>query len=343
MSVHAPRWRAPLGSSSKITLPPGKNAPQFETQRFGSSFKENLKEWFRFAPIRMRGGKMSRAQAAARPAAFNETWKNDTAFRPSQAIAFAVHLGAIVLILFPLHRLSKVTQPPPSRIYLVAPDYPPHGIRLPPGNDIAGGGGGGGDHSLLPSTSGRPPKFTVIQMAPPAVPRNTNPILLADASLVGPPDLQFLSPNLNKYGDPLANIVNDSGGPGGDGGMGDGDGTGIGIGHGPGLGPGWGGGTGGRAFKPGSNGVGFPTCDYCPDAKYSEEARKAKYQGMVVLQVIVSAEGRATNIEVVGGPGLGLEEQAVAAVKTWRFKPALGPGRVPVPTRVAIEVQFRLL
>jgi protein TonB len=59
--------------------------------------------------------------------------------------------------------------------------------------------------------------------------------------------------------------------------------------------------------------------------------------------VIVSAEGHATNIQVVQGPGLGLEEQAVAAVKMWRFKPAMGPNHLPVPTRIAIEVQFRLL
>jgi protein TonB len=155
--------------------------------------------------------------------------------------------------------------------------------------------------------------------------------------------LQIPSPNLNKHGDPLANMVNDSDGPGGDGGMGDGDGTGIGIGHGPGLGAGRNGGTGGGAFKPGSNGVGYPVCDYCPDAKYSEEARKAKFQGVVLLQVIVSPDGRATNIEVGRGPGLGMEEQAVTAVRTWRFKPAIGPNHMPVSARVAIEVQFRLL
>jgi protein TonB len=343
MRVHAPRWRAPLESSPKITIPPGKTTPLFEIQRFGSSFKENLKEWFRFAPFRMHGAKVSPLQTAAPLAVFREIWKKDSARGPSQAIAFAAHLGAIVLILFPLHRMSKVTQPPPSRTYLVAPDNSPYGIKLPPGNDKAGGGGGGGDHSPLPATSGRPPKFLLEQIAPPAIPRNTNPILVADASLVGPPDLQFPSPNLNLYGDPLAKLVNDSDGPGGDGGMGDGDGTGMGSGHGSGLGAGWDRGTGGHAIKPGSNGVGFPTCDYCPDAKYSEEARKAKFQGVVLLQVIVAADGHATNIEVVRGPGLGLEEQAVAAVKTWRFKPALGPGRVPVATRVEIEVQFHLL
>ena len=89
--------------------------------------------------------------------------------------------------------------------------------------------------------------------------------------------------------------------------------------------------------------MGFPTCVYCPDAKYSEAARKAKFQGVVLLQVIVTPDGRATNIQVVQGPGLGLDEEAVAAVNTWRFKPALGPNRVPVPTRITIELHFRLL
>src|SRR5260370_42477915 len=101
MSVHVPRWRAPLGSSSKITLPPGKTVPQFEHSRFGSGFKENLKEWFKFAPFRMAGAKAPRA--LARPTAFNEIWKKNPAFGPSQAIALAVHAGAIMLILLPFH------------------------------------------------------------------------------------------------------------------------------------------------------------------------------------------------------------------------------------------------
>ena len=341
MTIHVPRWRAPLGSPSKIIFPPGKTAPKFETQRFGSGFKENLKEWFKSAPFRINGTKVP--QAVARPAGFNEIWKKDPAFGPSQAIALAVHAGAIILILFPLHRLTNATQPPPLATYLVPPEISPYQNKLPPGKDKAGGGGGGGDHSPVPVSAGRAPKFRVIQMAPPSLPRNPNPILVAEASLVGPPELQFPSPNLNNYGDPLAKMVNDSNGPGSGGGMGDRDGTGIGSGHGPGLGPGWDGGVGNGPYRSGFNGVGYPTCDYCPDAKYSEEARKAKFQGIVLLQVIVSAEGRSTNIQVVRGPGLGLEDQAVAAVKTWRFKPAFGPNRMPVPTRIAIEVQFRLL
>jgi protein TonB len=152
---------------------------------------------------------------------------------------------------------------------------------------------------LAPVTSGKAPKFTWLQIAPPSLHQNENANLLADASLLGSPELQFPSPNLNRYGDPLANLINDSDGQGSGGGMGNGKGTGGDSGDGPGLGPGRFGGFGGDVFRPGFNGVGYPTCAYCPDAKYSDEARKAKYQGMVLLQVIISAEGRATNIEVV--------------------------------------------
>ena len=214
---------------------------------------------------------------------------------------------------------------------------------MPPGKDKAGGGGGGGDRSPLPVTAGRAPKFTLTQLAPPSILRNENPRLVAVVTLLGPPELQIPSPNLNFYGDPLANLVNDSGGRGHGGGMGDGDGTGLGPGHGPGYGLGEEGGAGGNRFRPGSNGVGYPTCIYCPDAKYSEEARKAKFQGVVLLQVVVTPDGRAASIQVVRGPGLGLDDEAIAAVKTWRFKPALGPNRVPVATEIGIEVNFRLL
>ena len=85
-----------------------------------------------------------------------------------------------------------------------------------------------------------------------------------------------------------------SDGSGGGGGIGTGQGGGIGSGNGGGLGPGSGGGTGGGAFRPGTGGVGYPSCLYCPTPEYSEDARKAKYQGVVLLQLVVTADGRAT-------------------------------------------------
>ena len=138
-------------------------------------------------------------------------------------------------------------------------------------------------------------------------------------------------------------MITGSGGSGGGSGIGTGNGTGIGSGNGGGLGPGSGDGTGGGAYRPGTGGVGYPSCLYCPAPQYSEDARKAKYQGTVMLQVVIQADGHATNIEVVKGPGLGLEEKAIEAVKTWRFNPARGPNGAQVPTITQIEVTFRLL
>jgi TonB family protein len=96
-------------------------------------------------------------------------------------------------------------------------------------------------------------------------------------------------------------------------------------------------------FRAGVNGVGQPACLYCPDPEYSDEARKAKYQGTVVLEIIVTADGRVLEPHVVRGPGLGLEEKAMAAVKTWKMRPAIGPNGKPVTCRATIEIGFRLL
>jgi periplasmic protein TonB len=72
------------------------------------------------------------------------------------------------------------------------------------------------------------------------------------------------------------------------------------------------------------------------------KAKAAKYQGTVVLDVVVSAQGRTERIIVVKGPGLGLEEKSIEAVKKWKFKPATGPDGNPVAVRIPIEITFRL-
>ena len=91
----------------------------------------------------------------------------------------------------------------------------------------------------------------------------------------------------------------------------------------------------------GRDGVSMPKCEYCPDPEYSQEARKKKYEGVVVVMVVVTTEGKATDIQVFKGPGLGLDEKAVEAVRKWRFKPAMKDG-MPVAAKVPIECNFRL-
>jgi protein TonB len=78
------------------------------------------------------------------------------------------------------------------------------------------------------------------------------------------------------------------------------------------------------------------------DPEYSEEARKAKYSGAVMLSVVVNTDGRAGNITVVRSLGMGLDEKAVEAVQQWRFRPGMNQG-IPVRVRAQIEVNLRLL
>lgn len=94
--------------------------------------------------------------------------------------------------------------------------------------------------------------------------------------------------------------------------------------------------------RAGVNGVSVPKCVYCPNPNFSEEARAAKVQGVVVLQITVMPDGHAENIAVLKKAGYGLDQKAVEAVKTWRFKPAIGPNGAPVASVVPIEVTFRL-
>src|SRR6266852_250586 len=72
--------------------------------------------------------------------------------------------------------------------------------------------------------------------------------------------------------------------------------------------------------RPGQGGIGYPACIRCLPPEYTRQAREKKFQGTVVLQVIVTAQGRATEIELIRGPGLGLEEKAIEAVRNWQFK-----------------------
>ena len=93
-------------------------------------------------------------------------------------------------------------------------------------------------------------------------------------------------------------------------------------------------------YKPG-RGITPPRATYSPTPEYSEKARKAKYQGTCVLWLIVGADGNAHDIKVTQGLGKGLDEQAIAAVKTWKFEPARKDGE-PVAVEINVEVTFRL-
>src|SRR5258708_15782648 len=120
---------------------------------------------------------------------------------------------------------------------------------------------------------------------------------------------------------------------------------GHGIGNQPGDGMGDDGGTGagaGDTCGNYANVVSQAACLHCPEPPYTDEARKAKLQGNVTLRVLIGADGRAARIQLVKGLGLGLDEQALQAVRSWRFVPARDARRQAVPTWVTTETRFQL-
>jgi periplasmic protein TonB len=341
----------------------------FHKNTFGSGMRENLK-FFLSAPAAPKGVTNKRLEVdwggnfggfvdrikdvfnppkvaplppGIHPVKVKDIWSKDENFGWTQGIAFAAHAGIIALLLTPFIFLTTPTKAKNKQLDVTPLDISPYLAKLPAGADKAGGGGGGGDRSVLPATKGKAPKFSMTQFTPPtAVIKNPNPKLAMDPSLLGPPDLKVANPNLSNFGDPMAAEVNMSNGTGGGGGIGSGEAGGIGSGSGGGLGPGEGGGTGGGAFHAGVNGVGMPSCFYMPNPPYSEEARKAKYSGIVLVEAIVNLDGHLSNLKLIKSPGLGLDENTLTTLKTWRCKAATGPAGKPVATIVTFEVNFRL-
>jgi TonB family protein len=82
-----------------------------------------------------------------------------------------------------------------------------------------------------------------------------------------------------------------------------------------------------------------PRLSYGPNPECSKEARKARIHGTVVLTVVVATDGLAHDISVVRSVGYGLDEEAINAVKKWRFKPGQGSGK-PAPIQMTVESAF---
>jgi TonB family protein len=346
-----------------------KDAP-FTRTPFGAGVGDNFKEFFASGPLLPRsagnsglevkwgagfGGFSDRVKEfffpvkqaplpfAVKPMRVKDIWSKDENFGWTQAISIGIHAAVIALLVIPLFTRMTPDTHAKNKVDVTPLDISDYVGKLPAGNNRAGGGGGGGDRSVLPAAKGRPPKFSTTQLAPPTqVFRNPNPKLPVEPTLLGAPEMKMNTPPLPNLGDPMAASAELSNGSGNGGGIGSGESGGIGSGTGHGLGPGEEAGTGGGAFRAGINGVGMPACYYKPDPPYSDEARKAKYMGSVVVDVVIALDGRVTSPTIIKSPGLGLDEKTIETVKTWRCKPAMGPGGKPVPTRVAIEVVFRL-
>jgi len=253
-------------------------------------------------------------------------------------ISYLLNLLVGALLVLSGHLVFEHRQQIKQEVISLVADVSPY--VLPASKTESGGGGGGGDRDKLAASKGSPPKFASEQITPPmVVVRNEAPKLIADPTVLGPPQIHL--PQTGQMGDPLSNIMAPlSNGPGFGGGIGSGSGGGVGSGHGRGGGPGSGAGIGGGPYHVGG-GVSAPRAIYAPDPEYSKEARKAKFQGTVVLWMIVAPDGRAHDVRVMRSAGMGLDERAIEAVRTWRFDPARKDGQ-PVAVQISVEVSFRL-
>lgn len=285
--------------------------------------------------------KLPPLEVTSTPVAVRDIWSNDGKKKYANLYSVGVHIGLVALLI--VAGTSKtVQQKAKDAVTIFMPDIAPY---VPPAAKQAnkmGGGGGGGDRSLLQASKGKLPKIAPKQFTPPmAVVNNPDPKLVMEPTIVVQPNAPLPQVDIKALGNPLGMPGPPSNGTGSGGGIGSGKGGGVGSGSGAGFGPGSGGGTGGGVYRIGG-GVSDPVPIFKPEPEYSEEARKAKFQGAVMLSIVIDENGKTRDVRVIRPLGLGLDEKAIEAVLKWRFKPSLKDGRA-VAVSANVEVNFRLL
>ena len=255
----------------------------------------------------------------------------------------ATHVAVPILLVF-LMRLMPPPKPAPQ-----LPDLTHYNIVWLPQEGPGGGGGGGGNRSPEPPRKVELPGKDKISV-PVAKVVNLEQPRLKDEPKPDPPPLMQLPALAMASGTstlpgvmtglPSASSLSQGSGSGG--GAGTGQGTGIGPGKGSGLGPGEGGGTGGGVYRPG-NGVELPRILREVKPQYTADAMRAKVQGVVELEAVVLPDGSVGDVRVTHSldPVFGLDEEAIKAVKQWRFAPGTRLGQ-PVAVLVGIELTFTL-
>ena len=244
----------------------------------------------------------------------------------STAIAVVIHALIILLIAWMMVKhismgTKAVTTLVPVEL-LTPPPAPPRAQAM---------GGGGGQRGPTPVTKGTPPKFADMQIVPPKAPPMVDPKIKIEPTIEVQKDVKMAS-SLPQIGVANSPIIGMS--------MGNGSGTGLGSGNGSGLGPGSGGNTGGGPRRIGG-GVSAPQLIYQVEPEFSEEARKAKVAGNVLVNLWVDTNGLPSHVRVIRGVGMGLDEKAVEAVRQYKFRPAMENGK-PVLVELNVEVNFQI-
>jgi protein TonB len=260
------------------------------------------------------------------------------------AAACHVVAGALLIAGLAMTPAARPAEAPPTpRSATPVQVWLPPTILLRAGSRLGTGGGGGGNRQSGPirnahgighdaatlRTTRRPP------VPSPDVVEDHLPAVVLDAR-------SLASGTFEQVGLPSGGVESGSStGPGSGGGVGTGHGTGIGSGTGPGIGPGSGGGFGGGAYRPGGL-VTPPSALVQVRPHYTVDALHLRIQGSVWLEVIVDAHGLVGDVRVQRSldPG-GLDEEAIIAVRQWRFVPGRRAG-VPVDVLVTVVMDFSI-
>jgi TonB family protein len=297
-------------------------------------FVTNIKEFFRPTEL-------PPLELTSKPVAVKDIWGQSAGNERTAGLSSVLVHGGLVALLFLIGTNETVQQVAKDVVHLTAPDLDAYIPKAAPQKQTMGGGGGGGNLSPLDASKGKLPKIAKQFVPPSAVVLNENPKLIMEPSIEVQPNAVLPTVALNVLGDPMGLGKIPSNGPGSGAGIGSGKGGGVGSGSGRGVGPGSGGGIGGGAYRIGG-GVTAPAVLAKVEPEYSEEARKAKFQGTVMLYIEVDENGKPKNLRVVRALGLGLDEKAIEAVSRWKFRPGFKDGK-PVTVAATVEVNFRLL
>lgn len=290
--------------------------------------KENLRQLFHSTPL----FPSSANGAPIHLVKFHRTANANRAQTASVLTHAAVF--AVILLVSTQSRVTRISGTNPELAHgpltFVHP-LEPDGFGRP----SLGRSSGGGEEDPRPARHGFLAPGSSVPLAPPRRILNTNPDLPVPVAVFDPNAPSFPAP-VKDLGIPWVKEDTDSAGPGKNHGFGAGKKGGMGDDVGPGAG------QGDAENGLYANVVSLPKCAYCPDPQYTDEAREAKLQGTVTLQVLVGADGRASQIRIVRGIGLGLDDRAVQSVRAWKFIPARDAARRAVPAWVTVEAVFRL-
>jgi len=246
----------------------------------------------------------------SRPVPVKDIWTRERSLGKRLGSA-AIHVAVIGILMLPFWRpVQRAVQHEEEQVVL-APELAAPGPSRPKMQHLAGG--------APPVHTIAPPKLLPVQAPPMTV---VPPLPLIPATTAANLPLPALG-NIGAVAGPPGNSAGTSGvGPGG-----------------------VGSGAGGGDCVTGPCGIGGditePVPIYQPDPEYSDAARKAKFQGTVIVGVIIGVDGHVYDPKIVQPLGLGLDQKALDAVKLWRFKPAEREGR-PVRVAANIEVNFHL-